>query len=109
MSDWYLISDNPHLGVRRWGKDDDNGTLIRTEYYAAVPFMEANATQYRESIGEKFGSGPTGNGMRHVSSVPLHIWARELAPLEKAGDMKAIKAWHNDIDHRAFRTFRGKV
>ena len=108
MSDWYLMDDNPFLGVRRWGKDDENGTLIRTEYYAAVPFMEANAAQYRESIGERFGND-LGNGMRHVASVPMHIWAREIAPLEKAGDKKAISRWMNDIDHRAFRTFRGKV
>lgn len=104
MAGWYLMDDNPYLGVRRWGLDDENGTTIRTEYYAANTFMEANLTQRNESVGQRFG-----NGFRHVASIPMHIWAKDIAPREQQGDQQSIKKWLNDSENIAFRTFRGKV
>ena len=95
MSGWYLMDDNPYLGVRRWGLDDDNGTTIRTEYYMANAFMEANLTQRNESVGQRFGS------FRHVASIPMHIWAREIAPRQQQGDQSSIKRWLNDSENRS--------
>jgi hypothetical protein len=103
MADWYLMDDNPFFGVRRWGLDVENGTIIRTEYYAANAFMEANLRQRNAVAGERFGD------FRHVASTPMHIWAREIAPRMKQNDQASIKRWLNDSDHVAFRTFGGKV
>lgn len=101
--DWYLMDDDPYLGVRRWGLEVEEGTIVRTEYYAANTFMEANVQQRNAVAGQRFGD------FRHVASIPLHIWAREIAPRQKAGDKKSIRKWLNDSDHRAFRTFGGDV
>jgi hypothetical protein len=101
--DWYLMDDNPYLGVRRWGLDTDTHTIIRTEYYQATAFMEANLAERNESIGKRF------KNFQHVASIPMHIWAREIAPRQKQQDQASIKRWLNDSDNVAFRTFRGKV
>lgn len=106
--DWYFMDDNPYLGVRRWGLDTEDGTIIRTEYYQATAFMEANLAERNASLGQRFGD-PMGNGMRHVASIPMHIWAREIAPRQKQQDQTSLKKWLNDSDNTAFRTFRGKV
>lgn len=103
-SDWYLISDEPDLGLRRWGLDLDNErSIIRTEYYVADAFMDANAEQLKASEGVKFGNGQV------VASVPMHIWARQIAPRQRDGNISSIKRWLNDPDNLCFRTFRGKV
>jgi hypothetical protein len=103
MSGWYLMDDNPDLGVRRWGLDVEDGTIIRTEYYQANAFMEANLNQRNLTAGQRFGD------FRHVASVPMHIWARQIAPRLKQGDQASLKRWLNDGDQRPFRTFEGKV
>lgn len=101
--DWYLIDDNPELGVRRWGLDLAEHTVIRTEYYAANTFMEANQRQRNATDGERFGD------FRHVASIPLHIWAREIVPRQQDGNFSSIKRWLNNSDNTPFRTFRGKI
>lgn len=100
---WYLMDDNPALGVRRWGLDLEHATIVRTEYYAANVFMEANLRERNATAGSRFGD------FRHVASIPAHIWAREIAPREKAGDKASIRKWLNNSDNRAFRTFDGDV
>ena len=104
MSDgWYFMDDNPYLGVRRWGLDTEDGTIIRTEYYVANAFMEANVQQRNATDGERFGN------FRHVASIPMHIWARDIAPRQQQNDQTSIKKWLNSSENSAFRTFRGKV
>ena len=104
MTDWVLVSDDPINGVRVWEFDlDDTQTIVRTEYYAAEPFMDMNAEQMKSSDGARWGDG------RVVASVPLHIWAREIAPRLRDGNDGSIKRWLNDTDNQAFRTFRGSI
>lgn len=100
---WYFMDDNPYLGVRRWGLDTEDGTVIRTEYYMANAFMEANQQQRNHTAGERFGN------FRHVASIPMHIWAREIVPRQQQLDQTSLKKWLNNPDNRAFRTFGGKV
>jgi hypothetical protein len=100
---WYLMDDDPFTGVRRWGLDLEDRTIIRTEYTVANAFMEANQQQRNATAGERFGN------FRHVASIPMHIWAREIAPRQQQGDQASIKKWLNDSDNIPFRTFRGKV
>lgn len=102
--EWYLLSDDPVLGVRRYALDlDDERSVIRTEYYAVDAFMTANAEQYKASEGQRFGKG------RMVASIPMHIWARQIAPRMRDGNIQSLKKWLNDFDNRCFRTFRGRV
>jgi hypothetical protein len=101
--DWYLISDDPYLGVRRYGLDLEEHTIIKTEYYVANEFMEANLRQRNASTNERFGD------FRHVASIPMHIWAKEIVPRQAQGDQKSLKKWLNDYDNLPYRTFRGKV
>jgi hypothetical protein len=104
MSDgWYLMDDNPYHGVRHWGLETEDGTIIRTEYYVANAFMEANQQQRNHTDGERFGN------FRHVASIPMHIWARDIAPRQQQQDQASIKKWLNASENIAFRTFRGKV
>lgn len=103
-SDWYLMSDNPTLGVRRWGLDlDDKQTIVRTEYYAANSFFESNATEFKETEGQRFGE------WRKVASTPMHIAAREILPRLQDGNETSLKKWLNSSDHSAFRTFKGSI
>jgi hypothetical protein len=100
---WYLMSDNPYIGVRRYGLDLPDGTIIRTEYYQANTFMEANQRQRNETAGQRFGA------FRHVASTPMHIWAKEIVPRRRQGDEKSLKKWLNNADQRPFRTFEGDI
>ena len=100
---WYLIRDDPYLGVRSWGLDMEDATLIKTEYYVANTFMEANQQQRNATAGQRFGN------FRHVASTPMHIWAREIVPRQQQGDTASLKRWLNDSDQLPFRTFGGKI
>lgn len=99
---WRLVSDDPVLGVRRWELDlDDTQTIVRTEYYAAEPFMTANAEERNASDGTRWGDG------KRVASIPMHIWAREIAP--RGDDRDFLKWFLNHPDRQAFRVRRGRV
>lgn len=101
---WRLLNDDPELGVRRWVLDLDDGNMVlKTEWYSVDQHLERNKQLFNDSLNKRWGEGQI------AASVPMHIWARELAPARKAGDDAYIKRWLNDPDHRAFRTFRGRV
>ena len=100
---WRLVSDDPYLGVRRYVLDMGDQEVWKTEYYAKDAFFEANQAEFRESDGHKFGEG------KRVASIPMHIWARQIAPAQQNGDDGYIKKWLNDLDNRAYRTFKGRV
>ena len=103
MSDWVLISDDG-VGIRVWEKPyDEHRTIVKTEYYATEEFFGANNEEYKESVGQKFGD------FRKVASIPMHIWARQLAEAQRNGDNAYIKKFLNDYDNRCYRTFRGKI
>src|SRR5262245_42807823 len=103
MSGWYFMDEDPALGVRRWGLDVEDGTIIRTEYYAANAFMEANLAQRNEDDSHNK------SGYRHVASIPMHIWAKEIVPRERDGNQASIKRWLNNSDNLPYRTSTKRV
>lgn len=100
---WTLVSDDPVLGVRRYEDDLGDYTIVKTEFYARDEFFERNKQLRNESDGKRFGT------MQRVASIPLHVWARVLAPAQKQGDDKYIRKWLNNSDNEAVRTFKGRV
>lgn len=50
-----------------------------------------------------------GDGLQHVASVPMNVWANRLSVASQQGDSAFIKRWLNDSDHAAFRTKSGKL
>ena len=101
---WKMVSDDPLNGVRVYELDlDENQVVRKTEYYAVDDFFGANSEEYKESDGQRWGDG------QRVASIPMHIWARELAPAQRNGDESYIKKWLNDYDNRAYRTRKGNL
>lgn len=102
--DWELVYHDPLYGTRVWEKDMGDGTSVRrTEYYASQEFMEANKRQRNEGEGKRWEGG------KIVASIPMHIWAREIAPRMRDGNDASVKRWLNDPDNVAYRTFKGRV
>ena len=64
----------------------EEATIIKTEYYVANAFMEANLAQRNATAGQRFGN------FRHVASTPMHIWAKEIAPRQQQGDLASPQA-----------------
>lgn len=98
-----VAEDHPDLGYRSIDFEFERGTIRRTEYYAADTFMEANAARLRANDGARWKDG------RVVASVPMNIWAKDIAPRMRDGNTASLKRWLNDSRNRCFRTFKGRV
>lgn len=106
MDGWRLVYDDG-VGTRKYERDAPEfgewATLEKTEFYAADTFYGANQALLNESAGQRFGD------FQMVASVPMTVWANELAQPIKEEDWRYIKRFLNDGENRAYRTFRGKV
>ena len=98
-----VLFDDPVAGTRIMEYEFDLGTVHKTEWYAADDFIEAVTEERNASEGDRFGD------MRRVATIPMHIWAREIAPRQSDGNTGSIKRWLNSDRAKAFRTFKGKV
>lgn len=102
--EWRLLSDDPAVGIRKWYMMLDNGNqVIKTEYYAWEAVKAANKADYNASLGKRWGEG------QRTASIPLPMFYKFLGEASRQKDEKYISRWLNDPDHRAFRTFHGKV
>ena len=101
--DWSLISHDPLTGRQVWVYEDEQFFHVRTTYPLIDELIDHNAAIRNETAGQRWGEG------KLVASIPEHIYYREIAPARRDGDESYIKRWLNDADHRAFRTFDGKV
>ncbi len=82
------------------GSEDGNSFTIQTTVDAG-PILRANRRAMAEAP-DRWGPG------RRVASIPINLWFQ----LERQGitrDDKRFRAWLNDPDNRAFRTFEGRV
>lgn len=98
-----VVFDDPVAGTRIWEFEFEKATIQKTEWYREAEFLSSNAEEMNGSEGQRFGE------TRKVASVPMHIWAREIAPRLKDGNDGSLKRWLNSSDNRAFRTFKGNV
>lgn len=97
-----LIVNHPEK--RTWVRCDDNGVPVEecTVHYID-PIIEANKASFNDSQGKRWGDG------KIVASIPMDLYHRTILPMKKAGDDRGLKAWLDNSDNRAFRTFEGKV
>lgn len=101
---WRLFSHDPQVGITKWYMMLDNGDVVfKTEYTKMDAVIARNKIAYNESIGKRWGDG------QRAASIPMPMFFKHLAEAQKADDKKYISKWLNDPDHRAFRTFHGKV
>lgn len=98
-----VVFHDPASGTRIWEYEFEKATIRKTEWYGEAQFLETASELRKESDGQRFGDGKV------VASVPMHVWAREIAPRVKDGNDGSIKRWLNNPDNLAFRTFKGKV
>lgn len=82
---------------------DDTQTIVRTEYLAEDDLIASNQQSLHDSQNQRFGDGKV------VARVPMHKWAREIAPRLQEGDDDFTKWWLNHENNRPYRSFRGRV
>jgi len=72
MSNWELIDDNPHMGIRKYlgdNPDDPEGCLVRTEFSRNA----TNAIIDRNKIeANHFNTGRMGD-MAKAASIPVEV------------------------------------
>lgn len=98
-----VLFNDPISGTRIWEYEFERGTVRKTEWYGEGAFIDSVSEERKETEGQRFGE------MRKVASVPMHVWARDIAPRLRDGNDGSIKSWLNGDKGKAFRTFRGKV
>jgi hypothetical protein len=92
--------------VRSFAMLDLGGQQVRAErcqYLADDLLQKANAHEYAESEGKRWGDG------RVVARLPLNKWFSELRDHVRDGDKDHLNWWLNKPENKPFRTFRGKV
>ncbi|MEG9884918.1 MAG: hypothetical protein V6Z86_10025 [Hyphomicrobiales bacterium] len=99
--DWELFDYDFRSGRSVWRYFDGAATHFRTDYPLG-PLIEANACA-RNDATKRFGEG------KRVASVPLSLFYDQLAQAQAQGDDRYMSRWLNDDDHRAFKTFGGKL
>lgn len=75
----------------------------KTENMIEAELLERNRQSYNDSFGKRFGDGQI------ISSIPLNVFYRDIAPRLKEGDRDYLRWWHNRDENRPYRTFRGRI
>ena len=92
--------------IRSYAYIDINGTQVRaerTQYLADDLLVDANAEEYKQSEGKRWGDG------RVVARIPLNKWYKEIVKGVREGDHDHMRWWLNREENKPFRTFKGKV
>jgi hypothetical protein len=88
-----MIFDDPKMGIRVIEYEFELGTVNKTIWYAQNAFMDALKEIRNNNIGTK---SDTKSAMgTKVATIPMHIWAREVAPRQKDGNDTSLKKWLN--------------
>lgn len=98
-----VMFDDPISGTRVWEYEFERGTIRKTEWYGEGAFINAVSEERKSTDGQRFGD------TRKVASVPMHVWAREIAPRQRDGNDGSLKRWLNGDKGAPFRTFKGTV
>lgn len=93
--------------VRSYTMIDIGGVMTRaerTQYLADDLLQRANADDFNDSHGKRWGDG------RVVARIPMNkIFQSEFADKLRAGDRDFTKWWLNSEAARPFRTFKGRI
>lgn len=65
--------------------------------------VEQNRAAFNDSKNKRWGNG------RVVASIDMPTYYNKIVPAKQAGDDAWIKRFLNDIDNRAYRTFKGTI
>jgi hypothetical protein len=99
---WKLVEDNE--SYRRWEADLGDRIVLKTEHKGSEQLLEDNQRALNESAGQRWGDGKV------FGSVPMNMYFQSgLAEAHKQQDIKFIRRWWDDPDHRKFRKFKGTV
>lgn len=101
--DWRLYDYDYQTGRSQWIMHNPDGSFTMRTDYPVDKLIEQNRMELNESNGKRWGDG------RRVASIPLNIYHEQLAEASHQQDDQYLSKWLNDSDHRAFRTFEGKV
>jgi hypothetical protein len=110
--EWRLLSDWDENHQRKWisaqpvaGEGGAIQYVVKTETWtpALENLLEANKAAYNAGIGQRWGEGKV------AWSVPEDVYYRDILPAKKQDDKAYLKRFFNDPDHRAFRTFPGRL
>lgn len=99
---WKLVEANE--SYRRWEADLGDRIVLRTEHLTSEQLLEDNQRCFNENAGQRWKDGQV------VGSVPMNLYFQSgLAEASKQRDIKFIRRWWDDPDHRKFRKFKGTI
>lgn len=99
---WVMVEDNE--SYRRWELDLGDRIVAKTEHKGTDKLLEDNQRIFNENDGKRWGDGQV------VGSVPMNMYFQSgLAEAGKQKDIKFIRRWWDDPDHRKFRKFKGTI
>lgn len=100
-----LLDKDPLTGTKSvFHYDHEDDSFVIETVTDVEDVVEINKAAYNERAGTRFGEGLA----HHVAQIPATIWW-DLKRRGIADDPKALKAWLNDRDNRAFRTRPGRL
>lgn len=99
---WKMVEDNE--SYRRWEIDLGDRIVLRTEHKNTDKLLADNQRIFNENDGKRWKDGQV------VGSVPMNMYFQSgLAEASKQRDIKYIRRWWDDPDHRKFRKFKGTI
>ncbi|PSH64660.1 hypothetical protein [Phyllobacterium sophorae] len=104
-----VIYDDAFTGTRIIEYEFELGTVRKTQWYGAQKFIDGITELRNNNIGNKFNDGEDNAVGTKVASIPMHIWAREIAPRQKDGNQESLKKLLNSADFAPFRTKEGTI
>lgn len=102
-----IVYDDKETGTRVIEYEFERGTVNKTEWYDAPNFLSAVSEIRNDNQGKRFDSS-SALGTK-IATIPMWLWAREIAPRSKDGNHSSLKKLLNSDDLKPFRTFEGKI
>ncbi|MEP7454300.1 hypothetical protein [Phyllobacterium sp. SB3] len=103
-----LVADDTINGIRIYEYEFELGTVRKTEWYAAKEFIDFVAEERNNNIGSKFTDENAAIGTK-IASIPMHLWAREIAPRQRDGNQESLRKLLNSAEFKPFRTKEGNI
>lgn len=110
----YEVTEDYRRSRAVYGIDPQGNPVyaVKTEVFAPDQFLDANVSERNDNEGQRWGVGmgsDKGGNMPlvKVASIPMNVWARDLASRAKDPDHK--KWWLNRSENEPFRVRKGKL
>ena len=100
---WLPWSYDPTTRKRVSFCENEDGTILWSTQTDVEGLVDSNKAAFNDSADKRWGDGKV------VASVDLITYFNELVPARLNGDDAYLKRWLNDPDHRAYRTFKGRI